>query len=72
MDRIEMEETFMEAMRTLLHSWGSDTPPEAIWAANGFLLFFKEFKGKTLEIEFEEDDCGNNNSNVLTEMEKWI
>ena len=26
-----------KAFKTLLYSWGGDTPPEAVWAANEFM-----------------------------------
>ena len=29
----------ISAINTLLHSWGSGTPPEAIWALNEFIEF---------------------------------
>lgn len=53
------------AFRTLLHSWGSDTPPEATWAANEMMeaiIHPKPLKHTLLEMYSKE--CEN-----LTEQE---
>ena len=61
----KLEETF----ETLLNSWGSDTPPEAIWTANNFLEFmilYWELEWNMDEKYFkeEEDEEGENDAIV--------
>ena len=57
-----MKEKFIKSLHTLLYSWGSDTPPEAIWAANDFLNYYEENLGVVIPGRFEEDD--ENGSNI--------
>jgi len=40
---------FMDALITLLHSWGSDTPAEATWAANELL----DWVEKEFDVDFD-------------------
>ena len=58
---------FKEAMNTLLSSWGSDTPPEAIWAANEFMDVYYEARNIPTNARkyFVEDDDSDNNSELL-------
>lgn len=64
---------FVKALKTLFYSWGSDTPSEAIWAANEFLDYFEKVNGITLSGRFEElEQTPNwdiNNENLLSEIE---
>jgi hypothetical protein len=48
------KELFLEALHTLIWSWGSDAPPEAYWAANAFLDYFEAVNNIKLDICFEE------------------
>jgi len=61
--------TLHKCFLTLLYSWGSDTPAEAIWAANDFLKFFREsseyYSFKLKGLEFVEDDENGENEKVL-------
>jgi len=63
------KDLFVKALSTLLFSWGSDTPPEAIWAANEFLDYFEKVNKITLSGRFEETDYDNEdyeeNNNIL-------
>jgi len=54
------KDLFVNALSTLLFSWGGDTPPEAIWAANDFLDYFEKVNKITLSGRFEEDLSNNN------------
>jgi len=54
------KDLFLNALSTLLFSWGGDTPPEAIWAANDFLDYFEKVNKITLSGRFEEDLSNNN------------
>jgi len=51
----EYKDDLIKCFITLFYSWGSDAPPEAIWAANDFLNWFeKEFDSK-IDIRFDEN-----------------
>lgn len=53
---MEQKELFLEAFSTLLYSWGSDAPPEAIWTANDLIKWYnKEFDKKVPEFTREDD-----------------
>lgn len=54
-----------ECFQTLLYSWGGDTPPEAIWAANDFLNAQKQFYKELRDQQFVEDDQDGNNTRIL-------
>jgi len=66
------KDLFLHALSTLLFSWGGDTPPEAIWAANDFLDYFEKVNKITLSGRFEEVDSVPNwdiiNDNLLEEI----
>ena len=68
------KELFIEALETLLYSWGSDTPSEAYWAANDFLKYFEKVNGIKLGISFEEPNSippnYNNSDNCEEVIEK--
>ncbi len=49
------KQEFINALSTLLFSWGGDTPPEAVWAANEMLEWYEKEYGVKLNIEIEED-----------------
>jgi len=59
-------------LTTLLCSWGSDAPPESVWAANDFLKIIEEHYSYKFENEFTEsfeDNFPSNNSEaVLLEL----
>ena len=38
----------------LLHTWGGDTPPEAVWALTDFLKWLAEKHGTTVQYEYPE------------------
>ena len=48
---------FRDALTTLMTSWGSDAPPEAVWAANEFMNVYYDSRGvpKESRIYFQED-----------------
>ncbi len=57
-----------KCFETLLFSWGGDTPPEAIWAANEFLNHFCSTDTRLQGLEFLEEgqyDYANVNSRVI-------
>jgi hypothetical protein len=60
-----MKEKFIKALNTLLYSWGGDTPPDAIWAANDFLDYYEEVLGVTIHSRFVEDDSLGENQELL-------
>jgi hypothetical protein len=41
-------------LQTLCYSWGSDTPPEAVWAANELLVWLENEYDFKLKDYFEE------------------
>lgn len=45
----------VKALKTLMYSWGGDTPPEAIWTANELLEWYEKEYNVTLNIRFEEE-----------------
>lgn len=62
--------TFHDCLMTLLFSWGSDAPPEAIWAANDFLEFLSPLYPQLKELSFIEDDPYGHNSTTLDVIKK--
>jgi hypothetical protein len=48
------KDKFVEALSTLLHSWGGDTPPEATWAANELLDFYEAETGHVMGFRLVE------------------
>jgi len=58
-----------EAFDTLLYSWRSDTPPEAIWAANLFMqaLLDTDNLPVILKEDFDEED-ESNSENFLDQL----
>lgn len=60
----------------LFHSWGSDTPQEAVWAANDFLKIIEsaydyKFKNNFSE-SYDETLPSNNYEVVVEELKKLI
>lgn len=45
---------FIDAIKTLLYSWGSDTPSEATWAANELLDFYEAETGHIMGVRLAE------------------
>jgi hypothetical protein len=48
-------ELFIKALNTMLYSWGSDTPSEAIWAFNEFMDFYEAQTGEVIGRIHSED-----------------
>jgi len=53
---IRNKDKLKKAFLTLFFSWGGDTPPEAVWAANDFLAFLESELGINFQNRFEEID----------------
>lgn len=53
------KDLFIKGLSTLLFSWESDRPPEAICAANEFINYFEKVNGITLSNRFKEVECYN-------------
>lgn len=65
-----MEKFFLSVM----HSWGSMTPPEVIWSLND-LLEWAKYKGfrPSQNVEFSEDDRDHEiNELLVKELSKWF
>lgn len=65
--KIELIESFLN---TIIFSWGSDAPPEAIWAANDFLKILEseyDYIFKNTFSESYDDEYPNNNYDVVLE-----
>lgn len=64
------KELFTEALSTLFHSWGCDTPSEVIWGANELLKWYEAEYDVKLNIEFEQDQgsCGCSNYAEVIEV----
>lgn len=70
---------FVEAISTLLYSWGGDTPPEAYWAVNELLdwlkaehgVHFGEFVEEIDEDVVGDDGEGNPNHELMENLEAW-
>ena len=58
---------FINAMSTLISSWGSEAPIEAIWAANEFVDFYEALIQKPITVRFVEDS--SNVSEVFEKLE---
>ena len=69
----ELVEKFLS---TLFHSWASDTPQEAVWAANDFLMIIERmhnYKFSRTFSEYEYDaEPGNNYDLVLEEIKRVL
>lgn len=61
------KELFIKALTTLLYSWGGETPPDAIWAANDFLKWYEAEYNVTLPDNFDVD--GSNHEQVFAALE---
>ena len=48
-------ELLIEAMKTLLFSWGGDTPSEAVWGVNGLLDFYEAETGISIGYRYNEN-----------------
>jgi hypothetical protein len=64
------KELFLKGLKTLLTSWGSEPPPEAIWAANDFIDFYELYTGHNHSGYFNEED-NDFNGELLEEIESW-
>jgi hypothetical protein len=62
------KQLFIKALKTLLFSWGGDTPAEAVWASNEFLDFYEKETGQVFSKRFDED-CSNSDE-IFDELEK--
>lgn len=58
---------FIDALSTLLFSWGADAPPEAIWAANEILDWIQEEYGVCIT-RFEEQVSDEEWEAIQTEI----
>jgi hypothetical protein len=58
------KELFIKTIRTLLYSWGSDTPPEAFWGLNDLLDWYEKEYGVSLDIRFDEN---GDNADIVME-----
>lgn len=47
---------FIEFLRTLICSWGGDTPPEAIWAANDLIKWVEKEFDVVIGINLNEEN----------------
>lgn len=48
-------EQFIEALNTMLFSWGGDTPPEALWAMTEFVKWLNKEYDLNLPVVTEAD-----------------
>jgi len=48
-------ELFKAALQTLCFTWGSDAPPEAVWAYNDLLVWAEKEYDVVLDDHLEED-----------------
>ena len=46
---------FLKAIRTLLYTWGGDTPPEAIWTLQELIEWLNKEFGLNIESPTEDD-----------------
>ena len=62
-------EALRSAFTTLIHSWGSEAPSEAIWAANEFAaVLCPEFKEFFVEEIFSDPNEEIDNEQVLENL----
>ena len=68
-------EQFIKIIENLYSNWGSDTPPEAIWALNDLILWLKSEFDISIDGRFEEINYFNeveedydNNQTVIKEL----
>ena len=54
-----------KAFLTLLFTWGSDAPAEAVWAANEFIDFFNEYFDLTIK-HIDEESLENYDELIAT------
>lgn len=57
-----------EALSTLIHSWGGDTPQEAIWAYNELV----DFLNAECYIELKHIEDVENYSQTYTENDEYL
>ena len=53
------KQKFVDALETLFHSWGSDTPPEVFWGCNELLDWYELEFNVNLGIRFDEENPDN-------------
>jgi len=65
---------FKKALRTLLHSWGSDTPPEVIWGLNDMIAWLELEYNVTIDNRFDEpyDENAIDPNVVIAELESKL
>jgi len=61
------KDLFLKALRTMLYSWGGDTPAEVHWALDEFVQFYEAETGEQLDLP-EYDEEGEWATAVLTAM----
>lgn len=64
-----MNKLFIKACKTLLYSWGGDTPAEVIWGLNEMLRYFEEVNKIEIPGDFQEDDTLGLNEVLLQYIE---
>lgn len=64
------KDKFLAAIRTLMWSWGGDTPPDAVWAANEMIEWAEAEYGIKIDRRFAEvtEPEYENNEDVIDEL----
>jgi len=62
---------FMDAVKTLLFSWGSDAPAEVVWGLNEMVEWAEKEFGVTINGRFEEY-CEQAHEPMLKELESKL
>jgi hypothetical protein len=65
---MKQKKLFIEALETLMYSWGGDTPPEAFWGCNKLLDFYEKEYGIKFPERFDED--GSNAEAIIAAILK--
>jgi hypothetical protein len=69
---LKSKEYFLQALNTLLFSWGMDTPNEAIWAANELLDWLEYEYDISIKSRFEEINEGGDPELVVEELKDLL
>ncbi len=69
-------ERFLNAIRTILYSWGGDTPCEAVWGVNELLDFYEAETGIEIGFRLSEnytkDDIVIDGTTYTSDMDKIV
>lgn len=65
-----MNQELKTFVNTLLHSWGGDSPPESVWAAEDFAKWLATQNNTTYQYDLKEEQP--NSDEFLLEIDRIL